>query len=78
MTNKDSTSVSITSISISGANSGDFAQTNNCGSSLASGSSCFINVTFKPVAKGRRTASVSVNDNGAGSPQTVGLSGTGT
>lgn len=78
MTNKGSTSVSITSISITGSNSGDFAQTNNCGSSLASGASCFISVTFAPSAKGKRAASTSVNDNGGGSPQTVGLSGTGT
>ena len=78
MTNKGSTSVSITSISITGTNSGDFRQTNNCGSSLASGASCFVNVTFTPSAKGKRTASVSVSDNGGGSPQTVGLSGTGT
>jgi len=78
MTNKGSTSVSITGISTAGANSGDFAQTNNCGSSLASGASCFINVTFKPLAKGTRRANVSVSDNGGGSPQTAGLSGTGT
>jgi len=78
VTNKGSTSVSITGISIAGSNSGDFAQTNNCGSTLASGASCFINVTFKPLAKGTRRANLSVNDNGGGSPQTVGLSGTGT
>jgi uncharacterized repeat protein (TIGR03803 family) len=78
MTNKGSTSVSIASIAITGTNSGDFAQTNNCGSSLASGASCFVSVTFTPSAKGKRTASVSITDNGGGSPQTVSLTGSGT
>ena len=78
MTNKGSTAVSITSISITGNNSGDFAQTNSCGLSLAAGASCFNNVTFTPLAKGTRKANASVSDNGGGSPQRVALSGTGT
>jgi hypothetical protein len=35
-------------------------------------------VKFKPTATGKRTAAVSVTDNGGGSPQKVGLAGTGT
>jgi hypothetical protein len=35
-------------------------------------------VTFTPSAKGKRTASVAITDNGGGSPQLVALSGTGT
>jgi hypothetical protein len=65
--------LSITSI----AASGDFAQTNNCPSSLAVGASCTINVTFTPTAAGTRTGTLTVNDNAAGSPHTVSLSGTG-
>jgi uncharacterized repeat protein (TIGR03803 family) len=38
----------LSSIAITGANAGDFAQTNNCTSSLASGASCTISVTFTP------------------------------
>ena len=68
----------ITSISIIGIDAGDFAETNNCGKHLASGASCFIKVTFKPLAKGKRTADVSFTDDGGGSPQEVGLTGTGT
>ena len=30
------------------ATTGDFGQTNNCGTTLAAGSSCNINVTFTP------------------------------
>jgi len=78
LSNKASVSVSITSISITGTNKGDFAETNTCGTTVKAGASCTITVTFTPAAKGKRTASVSVSDTGGGSPQTVGLSGTGT
>ncbi len=57
--------------------SGDFAETDNCGGSLASGGNCSISVTFTPTASGTRTGSSSVTDNASGSPQTVGLTGTG-
>ena len=78
LTNKGSVTVSIAKISIAGANAADFTQTNTCGKSLASGASCFVTVTFTPAAKGRRIAAIAVSDNGGGSPQTAGLSGTGT
>jgi hypothetical protein len=78
LTNKGDIAVNITKISITGADAGDFAETSNCGKSVASGASCFIKVTFKPLAQGKRTADVSVYDNGGGSPQKVGLIGTGT
>jgi len=54
----------------------DFAETNTCSTSVAAGASCFITVTFKPLAAGARTAAVSVSDNGGGSPQKVTLAGT--
>lgn len=38
---------------------GDFTQTNTCGSSLAAGASCTITVTFKPSATGTRTGTLS-------------------
>jgi hypothetical protein len=78
LSNKGSVTVSISSISVIGANAGDFAQTNTCGTRVAAGASCSIRVTFTPSAKGKRTASISVNDNGGGSPQKVSLAGTGT
>jgi len=70
-------SLSITSITIGGTDPNDFTQTNNCGSSVAAGASCTINVTFTPTATGARSAQLQVSDNGGGSPQTVALSGTG-
>lgn len=78
LTNSDSNALTITSIGITGANSSDFGETNNCGTSLTPGSSCNISVTFDPTVIGARSATVSISDNAANSPQTVALSGTGT
>ena len=78
LTNKGDSTVMITGIAITGTDAKDFAETNNCGTTVAAGASCFIKVTFKPLVKGKRTADVSVYDNGGGSPQEVGLTGTGT
>ena len=78
LTNKGSVTLSIGGIAITGADAGDFAETNTCGKSVASGASCFIKVTFKPLAKGKRTADVSVYDNGGGNPQEAKLIGYGT
>ena len=56
---------------------GDFAQSNNCGHTVASSASCAINVKFKPKAVGNRSGSISITGNAAGSPQTAALSGVG-
>jgi hypothetical protein len=56
----------------------DFFQKNNCGTGLLPGSSCTIDVTFKPTAKGIRTGTLSITDNAGNNPQTVALTGTGT
>jgi Cep192 domain 4 len=77
VTNSGNASLSITGITIGGTNSGDFAQTNNCGSSLAAGANCAINVTFTAGATGARSGSLSIADNASGSPQVVALTGTG-
>jgi len=67
----------INQISIAGTGSSYFAQTNNCGLSLAAGASCSITVTFSPKAGGTFTPSLRVSYQGVGSPQNVALSGTG-
>src|SRR5438876_110504 len=77
LTNTGTASLSITKISLTGANGKDYAQTNNCGKTLAAGASCTITVTFTPTAEGTRTGSVSISDNASGSPQAVTLTGTG-
>jgi hypothetical protein len=78
LTNSGEANLTVTGITVGGADAGDFPQTNNCPATLTAGFSCSIMVTFKPAATGARTASVSIADNAAGSPQTVALSGTGT
>ncbi len=59
------------------AASGDFAQTNTCGTSLAPGANCTISVTFKSTASGARAGALTITDNAPGSPHTVDLTGTG-
>jgi hypothetical protein len=73
LTNNGNVALTITGISTSG----DFAETNNCGTSVSPGGSCQISVTFTPTATGNRTGVVSVADNAPGTPQTIALSGEG-
>jgi hypothetical protein len=71
----------ISSISLGGANAGDFATTNNCpnvATGLAAGASCTLSVTFKPLTVGARSAAITLTDNGSSTgSQTISLSGTG-
>ena len=57
--------------------SGEFLQSNNCGTSVAPGGSCTINVQFRPTALGTRSGTLAVATNAPGSPHTVTLTGTG-
>jgi HYDIN/CFA65/VesB-like, Ig-like domain len=77
LTNVGSTQLKFSGFSIVGTNAPDFSQTNTCGTSIAAGAQCTITVTFKPTALGMRKASVSITDDGGGSPQGIALSGTG-
>ena len=70
--NPTNAAVSVSSISASGP----FAETNNCGSSIAAGGSCTANVTFTPTTTGAATGAVTVTAGGVTSTTT--LSGTGT
>ncbi len=78
LTNTSVQAMTVKSITVTGTNARDFSQTNTCGTSVATGASCSITVTFKPTALGSRTANVSISDTGGGSPQLVTLAGTGT
>lgn len=79
LTNVGKTSLHITDITITGTDSGDFFQQNNCPAPgyLDAGKSCSVAVTFQPTQVGARSANVSVSDDGGGSPQQVSLSGIG-
>jgi FG-GAP-like repeat/FG-GAP repeat len=69
--------LTISGIKITGPQSGEFTETDTCGSSLGAGEICTINLAFTPVATGTRSATLTVTDNAASSPQTIALSGTG-
>lgn len=77
VTNSGEANLTIGGISVTGANAAAFPQTNNCPSALVPEFSCTISVKFAPIAIGTQTASLSIADNAAGSPQTISLSGTG-
>ena len=57
--------------------SGDFGQTNTCGSTLNAGATCTITATFSPTATGAITGAITISDSAANSPQIVSLTGTG-
>ena len=71
--NMGSSILSILSIKISA----DFAETDNCGSSVPAAGSCAFSVTFIPAAGGLRSGSILVQDNAAGSPHLINLNGSG-
>jgi len=77
LTNIGGAPLTFNGVTISGTNSADFARTHTCPASIAPGGGCTISVTFTPSAAGARTASLSIQDNASGSPQTVPLTGTG-
>jgi hypothetical protein len=80
LSNTGEGTLSISSITIGNSNTWpilNFAQTNDCGSSLAAGAKCDISVTFTPSGIGSFSASLVIADNAYGSPQTVSLTGTG-
>ena len=80
LTNVGSTPLSISSVQVVGG----FAQTNNCGTSVAPGATCTFKVTFKPTTAtavpGWKTffGNLIIWDSDPASPQTVLLGGTAT
>jgi Beta-propeller repeat/Abnormal spindle-like microcephaly-assoc'd, ASPM-SPD-2-Hydin len=72
--NMGSSALSIPSITFSG----DFAGTNNCGTSVPAAGSCTLSITFTPTAAGPRSGAVVIRDTAAGSPHSITLNGTAT
>jgi hypothetical protein len=69
--------IPLSSITLGGADPGDFIADVGCGTKLQGGKSCAVKIFFAPTATGTRTASLIITYTGIDSPQTVGLSGTG-
>ena len=69
-----------TPIAVGGKNAGSFSiSSNSCsGGTLSAGQSCTFEVTFTPQAAGKQSATISITDNAAKSPQVIELSGNGT
>jgi predicted extracellular nuclease len=63
--------IAITSIVASAG----FAQTNNCGTSIAASMSCTINVTFSPTSAGSPTGTLVLTDSDTTGTQTITLTG---
>ena len=78
VTNTGNAALSINSVSVTGTNAANFASTNNCASSIAPQGTCTISVTFTPSMAASFSGQIAIASNAAGSPATVGLSGTGT
>ena len=78
LTNTGSATLNITSIQVVSVVAPDFKQqSTTCGSTLAPGASCTISVTYFADAASNQEGYVVVNDDAAGSPQSVGLTGVG-
>lgn len=77
LTNTGEATLTGLSLSLGGANSADFTQTNTCGSSLNAGTSCVITLGFKPGVAAAENATLSLTGTAQNTPQTVQLTGTG-
>jgi hypothetical protein len=75
LTNSGSSPLTISAISVGGADKADFTALSNCPSSLAASGSCAVSVAFNPTQAGSRSAVVQVFDNAPQSPQSVSVSG---
>jgi predicted extracellular nuclease len=71
--NTGATAITFTGI----AASTGFTQTNTCGSSLAGGASCTVNVIFQPTQTGPEMGTLTLTDSDQTGKQIVALSGTG-
>ena len=74
VTNNQSVALNFSNISVPAP----FAQTNNCGLSLAAGTTCTVSVTFSPTAIQNYSATLAIANDGPNAPQSVPVTGYGT
>jgi FlaG/FlaF family flagellin (archaellin) len=77
LTNNLATALTTNSITFSGTDPGDFAETDTCDGSVPAKSHCTISVKFSPKATGTRSATMNIKDSANNSPQSVSITGTG-
>jgi Astacin (Peptidase family M12A)/Abnormal spindle-like microcephaly-assoc'd, ASPM-SPD-2-Hydin len=77
VTNKSAGSITVGTISASAGYAAVGSGVSPCGGALAKSAKCTLSVTFSPSDTGSIKGAVAIATSGAGSPQIVGLSGTG-
>ncbi len=77
LTNSGTATITLASIAMAGTSPADFVELNTCGATLAPAATCQVFVAFKPAAAAAYTATLTITDNAAASPQSIALSGTG-
>ena len=77
VTNKSASSVTINSMNASADYSALGSGTSPCGGALAPSAKCTMSVNFAPSTTGSIKGAITIATSGAGSPQVVGLTGTG-
>ncbi|MDE2428930.1 MAG: choice-of-anchor D domain-containing protein [Burkholderiales bacterium] len=80
VSNTGAGSLTISAISLSGNDAGDFSLSGgscNSGTTLAPSATCTVQTIFQPKAQGTRTANIDINHNGTGGISQISLSGVG-
>ncbi|MGY6215007.1 M12 family metallopeptidase [Methylolobus aquaticus] len=77
LSNNGNRGMGLYNVSVVGTHATNFIRTTTCGTSLAAGASCTINVSFKPSAAGNRSAQLILVSSAFDSPRTLPLAGTG-
>jgi len=73
VTNSGTAALNLTGVTVAV----NFQEIDDCGSQVAAGAHCTINVTFAPTTTGNLQGAITVADNASGSPQSIALTGQG-
>lgn len=77
ISNTGDASLVVNSVNVLGSHAADFVIGNACVTTIAPGASCTATVSFRPMAKGARTATVRITSNAPAGTHNVSLSGNG-
>lgn len=77
VTNAGASVLPVRSVTLQGANPGQFSVVNRCPQYVAVGQTCTVSVKFTPTSKGTKSAQLAVSPGKSGVTQTAALAGTG-
>ena len=77
VTNSGNADLTVSGITVGGANPKMFTYTSACTGAIAPKASCKVQVTFKPTSAGSHSAILNVADNAPGSPHSISVAGSG-